>query len=84
MNGSRGSLILDYARKFTLKVEEKDQEFMRVYNFVIPLGTPFEEIYEVLEEIKSDVKKMEEKSLEEKKAQESSTQESSTQNKKEE
>lgn len=70
MNSSRGTLILDYARKFTLKVEEKDQEFMRIYNFIIPLGTPFEEIYEVIEEIKGDVKKMEEKSQEDKKAQE--------------
>ena len=70
MDGSRGTLILDYGRKFTLKVEEKDQEFLRVYNIIIPLGAPFEEIYKVLEEMQADIKKMEAKSLEEKKAQE--------------
>lgn len=78
MNSSRGCLVLDYVRKFNLEVElegeKKLQEFARVYNFAIPLGTPFEEIFGVLEEIKKDIETMQAKSLEEKSLQEKEVQ----------
>ena len=64
MNGKFGSIILDYIRKFELEVEvegsKEKKEFYRRYNFMIPMGTSFDEVYEVLAEISADVKKMEE------------------------
>jgi hypothetical protein len=61
MNFSRGSVLLDYLRKF--KVKDKDgveQEFTRMYTVAIPLNSAYEEVYGVLAEAISDVKKMEE------------------------
>jgi hypothetical protein len=61
MNFSRGSLILDCLRKFVVKdAQNVDQELTRMYNFIIPLNTSFEEVYSVLTELIADVKKMEE------------------------
>lgn len=61
MNFSRGSLILDCLRKFSVKdVEGVEQELQRMYNFVIPLNATFEEVYGVLTELISDIKKLEE------------------------
>jgi len=61
MNFSRGAIVLDYLRKF--KLADKDgaeQEYTRMYNFSIPLNSAYEEVYGVLAEAISDVKKMEE------------------------
>jgi len=64
MNSQFGSIVLDYFRKFELEVEiegkKEKKEFHRRYNFMIPMGTNFEEVYEVLAEISADVKTMEE------------------------
>ena len=61
MNFSRGSLILDCLRKFTVKdAKDVEQELTRMYNFIIPLNTTYDEVYGVLTELISDIKKMEE------------------------
>ena len=77
MDSQRGSLILDYVRKFNLDVEvggvKEQREYARMYNFTIPLGTDFSEVYDVLSEAMSDVRKMDEenkKAIAEKKAKE--------------
>jgi len=63
MNANFGVNVLDYLRKFNVEVEvdgkKEQKEYYRRYNFTIPMGTSFEEVYEVLAEISSDVKKME-------------------------
>jgi flagellar motor component MotA len=57
-------MVFDYLRKFNLEVEvegkKEQKEFYRRYNLMIPMGTNFEEVYEVLAEMSSDIKKMEE------------------------
>lgn len=64
MNSQFGSMVFDYLRKFNLEVEvegkKEQKEFYRRYNLMIPMGTNFEEVYEVLAEMSSDIKKMEE------------------------
>jgi len=69
LNSQFGVITLDYLRKFELEVEvdglndtrvKEKKEFYRRYNFMIPMGTNFEEVYEVLAEISADIKKMEE------------------------
>jgi flagellar motor component MotA len=64
MNSQFGSMVFDYLRKFNLEVEVEGKkelkEFYRRYNLMIPMGTNFEEVYEVLAEMSSDIKKMEE------------------------
>ena len=61
MNFSRGALVLDYLRKFKANGQDGvEQEFTRMYNICIPLNTAYEEVYGVLAESISDVKRMEE------------------------
>jgi hypothetical protein len=61
MNFSRGSVLMDYLRKFKAKDQEGvEQEFTRMYTVAIPLNSAYEEVYGVLAEAISDVKKMEE------------------------
>ena len=64
MTSQFGLIALDYLRKFEMEVEiegkKEKKEFYRRYNFMIPMGTNFEEVYEVLAEISSDIKKMDE------------------------
>lgn len=66
MESSRGSLVLDYVRKFNVEKETEGKketvEHGRMYNLVIPLGAPYEEIYEVLDMAKEDIKKMDSES----------------------
>jgi hypothetical protein len=63
MQAQFGSIVLDYIRKFNLDVEvegnKESKEFYRRYNFMIPMGTSFDEVYDVIAEISADVKKME-------------------------
>jgi hypothetical protein len=63
MTGQMGVISLDYIRKFNLDVEvegnKESKEFYRRYNFMIPMGTSFDEVYDVIAEISADVKKME-------------------------
>ncbi len=69
MNFSRGAVILDFIRKFKLASTDgaaKDSienEYTRLYNISIPLNAPYEEVYGVLAEAISDVKKMEEEDI---------------------
>jgi len=64
MNGNFGAIVMDYARKFNMEVEvdgkKEQKEFYRRYNFMIPMGTSFDEVYGVIAEISADIKKMEE------------------------
>lgn len=74
MIGHRGSLILDYKRDYKLKHSEdaKELDLTRIYSICLPIYAPYEEVYEVLAEIKSDIEKMEadSKAAEEKKREE--------------
>jgi len=64
MNSQFGSQVLDYLRKFNMEVEvdgkKETKEYYRRYSFLIPMGTNFDEVYEVLAEVSADIKKMEE------------------------
>lgn len=60
MDYNRNSFVMSFVRKFTVKVDEQDKEFTRIYDIAIPLGSNWEEIYSVLSEAIADVKRMEE------------------------
>lgn len=85
MISQRGCLVLDYKRDYKLKPtpESKELDLVRIYNFNIPLYSPFEEVLGVLEELKADIetmqaeaKKAEEARLEESRLEESRLEES--------
>ena len=58
MDYSRNSFVMSYMRKFTVKVDEVDKEFSRLYDINIPLGANWDEIFGVLTEAIADLKKM--------------------------
>jgi hypothetical protein len=58
--GQRLVWTLDLPREFKHKQEDGSElDLQRLYQLVLPYGAPFEEIYSVLEDMVSEVKRLE-------------------------
>lgn len=59
MYNNRGAAIIDIARPFKFKKEDGTEvELHRIYNFILPLNAPWEEVFSAIEELTEDCKKI--------------------------
>jgi len=63
MDYNRNSFVMSFLRKFTVPVDGVDKEFTRLYDFSIPVGSNWDEIFGVLTEAIADLKKMQDDEL---------------------
>lgn len=60
VSGQRVLFTVDVFKTVKIKDGDKEQEIQRMYQLVLPYGVPFEEVYEAINVMTDEVKKLEE------------------------